>query len=552
MPARIQVTNLRDFTGGLNLRRDTVQLGSNESPDLLNVDVDPRGGFHQRWGTAPFSSTALGNAPVSAWEYANVTGSRQVMVHDGNTVWVSSGGEFTQAFSRGLIVRGATMKDRCYAVNGGSNSVRWDGAAATPLNWAQGGDNWNANLETPTSETTTGAMPVARCVAAHQGHLWVANTLENGKRYGNRLRFSHPNFPESWRSYDFIDVDPGVDGDEITALVPYADRLLVFKKRSIHAIYGADPETFQVFPITTEVGAISQEAVVSTDLGIYFMSWPDGVFLYQGKQPEWQFDRIFPAIQDGKIPQAYASKIVLGWGGRRLWVSVPWEGSTTNKRTFVLDPSLSKAGSWVAYDLGLSAFVEYNPPGSSALLLGGHVGSKRVLKLDQRVPFDNFGSGNVPIETHFRTAWFDLGEQAMKKRWKRPEIMLRGGTTAEVYVKVFRDWDPSFAVRNFKLNTEEDSDDIAVVTPDLETGAPVGEGWGSATWGVSKWGRGGGVGGPVPGGNNTKLTGHAVLERGNPLGQSKAVGFLFIGPKTNHSWGIDSIALKFIPRRIRS
>ena len=33
-----------DFTGGLNLRADQFNLGVSESPTLLNVDVDPRGG----------------------------------------------------------------------------------------------------------------------------------------------------------------------------------------------------------------------------------------------------------------------------------------------------------------------------------------------------------------------------------------------------------------------------------------------------------------------------------------------------------------------------
>ena len=47
---------VEDFAGGLNLRADVFHLASNESPDLLNVDIDPRGGVFQRrglqrWGT---------------------------------------------------------------------------------------------------------------------------------------------------------------------------------------------------------------------------------------------------------------------------------------------------------------------------------------------------------------------------------------------------------------------------------------------------------------------------------------------------------------------
>ena len=37
-----------DFTGGLNFRADQFNLGGNESPAMLNVEVDPRGGIRRR------------------------------------------------------------------------------------------------------------------------------------------------------------------------------------------------------------------------------------------------------------------------------------------------------------------------------------------------------------------------------------------------------------------------------------------------------------------------------------------------------------------------
>ena len=41
---------LESFSGGLNLRSDQFNLQDNESPDLLNVTVDPRGGIRMRDG----------------------------------------------------------------------------------------------------------------------------------------------------------------------------------------------------------------------------------------------------------------------------------------------------------------------------------------------------------------------------------------------------------------------------------------------------------------------------------------------------------------------
>ncbi len=48
--AQIDVKQVVDFTGGLNFRADQFQLAANESPSMLNVEIDPRGGVFSRAG----------------------------------------------------------------------------------------------------------------------------------------------------------------------------------------------------------------------------------------------------------------------------------------------------------------------------------------------------------------------------------------------------------------------------------------------------------------------------------------------------------------------
>jgi hypothetical protein len=50
MPGELQYLNLTDFTGGLNMYRNQFQLADNESPRMLNVNLDPRAGFFSRAG----------------------------------------------------------------------------------------------------------------------------------------------------------------------------------------------------------------------------------------------------------------------------------------------------------------------------------------------------------------------------------------------------------------------------------------------------------------------------------------------------------------------
>ena len=68
-PKRTQLYTLRDFTGGLNLVSDTFRLAENEYPDLLNVDIDRRGGFQVRRGVTPFSASTTGGTPDTIWSY---------------------------------------------------------------------------------------------------------------------------------------------------------------------------------------------------------------------------------------------------------------------------------------------------------------------------------------------------------------------------------------------------------------------------------------------------------------------------------------------------
>ena len=64
----IQTVVVNDFTGGLNYRADAFQLADNESPDMQNVDVDPRGGFSSRDSLVDYSTAAIGGIAATGFE----------------------------------------------------------------------------------------------------------------------------------------------------------------------------------------------------------------------------------------------------------------------------------------------------------------------------------------------------------------------------------------------------------------------------------------------------------------------------------------------------
>lgn len=389
----VQLLGISDFGPGLRLDADAFQLRGGESPSLLNVDLEPLGGLSQRKTVAPLiaSSAPLTKPIHSMFAFANTSGTEQLLVGSGTHTFYSTGSAFVSVgttWTSSARQRAVSHRDALYIVNGVDAPRKWTGSAVSNLT-----QTFISDLTT----STDGNMPIAKTICAWQGYVWVANTVESATAHKSRLRFSHPNRAERWRADDYIDIDVGRDGDEITALVPMQDRLLVFKNRSLHVVTGYDPDTFAV-NFYGEVGAPAQEAVAVTEYGVYWFSWPDGVYMLTDRGISYQFQQLYPAIRDGQIPDAYHAMATVGWLGRRVWVSVPWEGSTDNQRVFVLDPK--KKGGWTQYDLALGPLLLWRRAASDTLALAATSSTSeaiRVLKLDEDADTDLWHSNYLSL-----------------------------------------------------------------------------------------------------------------------------------------------------------
>lgn len=523
MPRRVDYETQTDFTGGLNLGKNSVQLTEQETPDCLNVDMDPRGGFALRKGVDPYL-TALAGVAHSLLQFVTSTGTAKVLVGVGTALYHHDGTNWTSIFTGGPSgpYRSVTFKDRIYVASGNNAVRRWDGTTAVTLtDPAVAG--WNDDIAAPTPAASTGDFPKAKVVAAFSGSVFAANIVEGTTAYPCRVRWSHPLFPEDWFSYHYVDIEPE-DGDEITALVPMGDRLIVFKRNSIHAIYGAPPESLQVSPLSREIGAPSQEAVVGTDLGVMFWHESTGAHLLGPEETKWIGDRLYASIADGRISAGRMDEAVVGWLNRRLWVSVPYEGSTTRNHVFVYDPFASKQGAWTQYDLAVGPFLNFTAPGSLSVPLAAHSTASRVVQVDVfGKSTDDVGDGETHIDAHYVTRWWDNDAQVVKKRWKRPEILLLGGQEAQVTVDVFRDWDLSSVKKSFHLNTTLDDTEAI---------------WDQSNWDEAVWAGEGGDRGE--------------LERGSPLGNARSVALRFTGPATDNHWRVDALTMKWVSKRVRN
>jgi hypothetical protein len=119
--------------------------------------------------------------------------------------------------------------------------------------------------------------------------LYAGNIYQNGKIYGDRMLKSPIGKYNLLPASNFIDVAIN-DGDEITALAYYQDKLLQFKKRKVFVIntsgdYEFLEETFD------NVGVNLQASVTTTPYGICWAN-KTGCYLYDGNKLTNLIDKV--------------------------------------------------------------------------------------------------------------------------------------------------------------------------------------------------------------------------------------------------------------------
>ena len=562
----INTIRVEDFTGGLNLDANIFQLKKNQSNDLLNVDINPKGGVSQRYGIDRMNITAVGSLSAGnffanrlhPWQGA----SRQLMLSTNNKVYYATTSDFSPVQVGGVDI----VTDNAYGAsysswNTGANPVlyigrgagypvsKWTGTVCTNL--SASAPTWQDDLTSPSGTHA----PKGEFVATHVDRLWVANTSENGASFPNRVRFSHPLFPESWRSLDFIDLPAG--GDKIVGIVPFNGHLLVFKKRAVFAIYGYSEDTFQVVELTRSLGAVNANAIALTDIGVFFFSHPDGVFLYDGRGFKDVFSNLRRLIVDGEITETSLDAISLGYANRRLVLSLPkgdevagsgitydasvipdsspaipaaydyellkYDGQSRATRvttSYVYDPSVGSNGAWTAYKTsdgyGLIGATDYIDDNGNKYHVAAHPYQPYVLKFDVYGKYkDNITGTDASFDSYYLTPWMDAGNVSAKKFWRRPDfIMLQQNDGSSVTMTVYHDWDQLHEIKSFTMSQDAVDDSNTSWT----------------SWNEPDWG--------------------SAFSRADSLGLARAVQLKIAGNGTQ-PWAMNSISYKYNPRKIK-
>ena len=121
--------------------------------------------------------------------------------------------------------------------------------------------------------------------------LYVGNIYQGGRQYGDRMIKSPIGKYNILPSSNFIDVATN-DGDEITALAYYKDKILQFKKRKVFVINTSGDYEF-LEDTLENVGITGDCSVTTTPHGIAWAN-KSGCYLYNGEQMVNLIDKIIP------------------------------------------------------------------------------------------------------------------------------------------------------------------------------------------------------------------------------------------------------------------
>ena len=535
--AGLNITELSDFTGGINYRADQFQLSSFESPDMLNVEIDPRGGVFSRGAQRRFHTTAVTGgtwAPNKLYPFTGTT--RQLFLTNDNKVYKSNGGNFTVLqSSAGVDVVTTSPHGACmaqwgstmYMVSGfgGSGSFSWTNGDTYAQVLTPSGTNPHDWQATPDGNHK---MPVSEHIIVHANKMFVANTTEAGVSHPNRLRYSLENVPDNWDEDHYFDLNGG--GTGITGMAVVNGQLVIFKPHAIYVLFGYTNSNFRIVELTNTIGCFNHHAIATTENGVYWYSNNKGLYYYNGSTIQDMFEQIRPAIDLGYINAAAGDTITVSWLGRRVWLSVPYStetAQTVSTTNFVLDPSV-RNGVFTRFQTadgyGLVSGCEWTDAANNEYRLMCHPTQPYVMSVDlYGSEYDNISGTDVAFPSYYKTRWFDGGSYMQKKMFRRPDFVVKeSDTPQDITVKVYHDFSEGAGNERkiFNINQTPQTDGLI---------------WDLGFWDAENWSVGA-ISSTVVAGRN--------------LGLARSIQLEFIGPPARR-WGLNSIGLKYQSRRVK-
>ena len=292
-----------------------------------------------------------------------------------------------------------------------------------------------------TSNATLTARYKASVVANNR--LYVGNIMQNGETYGDRMLKSPIGKYNLLPASNFVDIAIN-DGDEITGLAYYKDKILQFKKQKVFVInvsgdYEFLEDTFE------NVGVLLQSAITTTPHGICWVN-KTGCYLYDGEKLKNLIDGIIApetstSIIAGNYWRINDSNLdgtgIIGYFEKKDSIIVRWSTEDFSEAFFPSGATYHfPTKSWTFLQKTFSGKTDNTNSGESSNIITSVDGDilyyrfrsgegDNAIKKWTHTPTHNYTSSNTLKTMVFRTKDFTFGDISVRKKIYKVYITYR-------------------------------------------------------------------------------------------------------------------------------
>jgi len=436
MPAvsPVRAVRLDGFAGGLNKDADVTRLEQTESPEILNGLLGIRGEVFKRQGYERYDDNLAQQVThMVSWRDASARVWLVAIDESGDVFYVQDTGD--------------TFTDSAKDVGAGGSSTRH------PIGWAVANGflylssrrghttmKWNG-----TTWSDVAAVPKAQFLTWRFEQLFAANIVGAPSQLQVSLELAPEDFTTEPAIFEF---DPD-DGEEIRGIAPSGDDLLVFKDHTIHLFTGKVRSDFARYRLDSLRGTFSPRTIKQVRGLLVFLDRDTGVWAWDGATFTLISEKINQYLLNGMTyDHAYIANAHVR---RDLYIlSVPWEGSSVNQRTFVYS---TLSNSWTEWDYGAWDSINH----ANRELIASPRGNVGVWE------YGTYLDDAAPISFHFKTPWLQPAGLGGQSRLRRVETNFKA-SGSEVDVLLRQEYsDDTIMTRTFETHDINSANEVAVV-----------------------------------------------------------------------------------------
>ena len=357
------------FTGGLNTIADPYDLEPNEARECLNVTSTIHGSIRKRFGSTQFIGASIPAGTLESLFAVTVSGTNWLIAADSEKLYsINTAKEITtigEGFTSGkwsCVVapesKEVASEGPVYLTNGKDATQYWTGAEkATKVKEWTGLKDANHYEKAP-------YVPQGKYMVYAGNRIWMTGVAGDTSAvwFSGRVAIGEGGErcdPSSWPRGNVVEATGGgvvrfdaSDGYPITGIGLVGPYVVVFKEYKTWVIHNLN--TGENRKLADTIGCIANRSIVETSHGTFFLTADQGVYLTNGSTLTEMSLKIRPTLL--KINAKNRENAAGEYWNNHYYLSIPFEASETNNRTFDYDTQLK---AWWPHDLAGNQWTRF-------------------------------------------------------------------------------------------------------------------------------------------------------------------------------------------------